>query len=175
VAQVRKMLGKADSPYIVSLMRKIETQSKATIAQWCIGYATKELLPIYEKHFENDMRCREALGAAEKHLAGEIKLPEAKKLIAAAQGAAREAENNPVAQAAARAIGQSAATIHTSTNALALAFYGSAAIAYDRVGIHETPEVYAEIAAAECANMEKALDKIAVENESNPAKIDWHC
>lgn len=37
----RKMLGAADSPYIVSLMRLIETQSKATIASWCMDYYPK--------------------------------------------------------------------------------------------------------------------------------------
>ena len=47
----RKMLGAADSPYIVSLMRLIETQSKATIAAWCIGYAEAQILPIYAKTF----------------------------------------------------------------------------------------------------------------------------
>ena len=31
-AKLRKTLGAADSPYIVRLMRLIETQSKATIA-----------------------------------------------------------------------------------------------------------------------------------------------
>jgi hypothetical protein len=175
VAKARKMLGKADSPYIVSLMRKIETQSKATIAQWCVSYAKAEILPIYEKYFEKDERCREALEAADQFLAGEMKLPEVKKPISLAQAAARDAEQYPAAQAAARAIGLSAAAIHTSTNALALAFYGSAAIAYDRVGIDEQLEVYEEIAASECARMEKALDKISVINEANPAKIDWHC
>lgn len=39
MAKVRKMLGKADSPYIVSLMRLIETQSKNTIVKWCNKYA----------------------------------------------------------------------------------------------------------------------------------------
>ena len=32
MTKLRKMLGKADSPYIVSLMRLIETQSKEAIA-----------------------------------------------------------------------------------------------------------------------------------------------
>lgn len=35
MAKLRKMLGKADSPYIVSLMSLIETQSKNTIVKWC--------------------------------------------------------------------------------------------------------------------------------------------
>jgi hypothetical protein len=50
----RKMLGAADSPYIVSLMRLIDTQSKATIANWCMDYAEEHILPIFEKHCPGD-------------------------------------------------------------------------------------------------------------------------
>lgn len=169
------MLGNADSPYIVSLMRLIETQSKVTIANWGVPYAEKHILPIFEKAFPNDIRPRAALSAARDWLSGKIKLPVAKKIILDCHAAARDVENNPAAQAAARTVGQAAATIHTPTHSLGLAFYGAAAIAYDRVGINETPEVYDKIAAEECAKMEEALRAIAVGNEPNPAKIDWNC
>lgn len=33
MAKIRKMLGKADLPYIISLMKLIETQSKNTIVK----------------------------------------------------------------------------------------------------------------------------------------------
>ena len=62
-----------------------------------------------------------------------------------------------------------------ATHSLGIAFYGAAAIAYDRVGISEAPEVYDRIAAEECAKMEADLHAIAVENEKNPAKINWRC
>lgn len=39
MAKLRKMLGAADSPYILSLMSLIETQSKTTIGDWCVDYA----------------------------------------------------------------------------------------------------------------------------------------
>lgn len=126
MAKVRKMLGKADSPYIISIMQLIETQSKNTIVKWCNEYA-------------------------------------------------REAEGNPAAQAAARAIGATTATINTVTSSLGLVFYGAAAIAYSSIGVNEKSEVYDEIAARECKNMENELRKVAVIDESNPAKIDWHC
>ena len=48
---VRKMLGSATSPYIVSLMRAIETQSVHTIASWATAYAREQLLPIFEAAF----------------------------------------------------------------------------------------------------------------------------
>lgn len=175
MAKLRKMLGAADSPYIVSLMRLIETQSKETLVNWCVDYAQQHILPIYEQAYPGDARPSEALTAARDWLAGKIKLPAAKQKILATHAAAREAEENPAAQAAARAVGQAASTIHMATHSLGIAFYGAATIAYDRVGIGETPEVYDRIAAEECAKMEAALRAVAVENEKNPAKINWRC
>jgi hypothetical protein len=89
--------------------------------------------------------------------------------------AARELDGNPAAQAAARACGQASACFHTPTHSLGLAFYGAAAIAYDRVGLDATPEVYDRIAAEECAKMEAALRAVAVADEPNPVKINWGC
>lgn len=174
--KLRKMLGKADSPYIVSLMRLIETQSKETIASWCLDYTEAHILPIFEKHCPGDRRPHMALEASRRWFRGEVKLPEVKNIILnECHAAARELNDNPVAQAAARACGQAAACFHTPTHSLGLAFYGSAAIAYDRVGLDEKPEVYDQIAAAECGKMEAALKAVAVENEPNRAKINWNC
>ena len=175
MAKLRKMLGSADSPYIVSLMRLIETQSKATITKWCVDYAEEHILHIYESVYAGDFRPRNALKASRDYIEGKMKLADAKKLLREATAAAREAVENPIAQAAARAVAQAAASINTSTNSLAVAFYGSAAIAYTRVGIAEDSEVYDQIAAEECGKMEEALCLIAVENEENPAKINWNC
>lgn len=171
----RKMLGDWKAPYIQSLMRLIETQSKVTIANWCMSYAEEHILPIYRKFFPEDERPIDALHAGRDWLDGKIKLPVAKKMILDTHAAAREAEANPAAQAAARTIGQAVATIHAPTHSLGLAFYGAAAIAYDRVGINEKPEVYEQIAAEVCSKMEAALRAVAVENEPNPAKINWNC
>jgi len=174
--KLRKMLGKADSPYIVSIMRLIETQSKETIASWCMDYAERHILPIFEKECPGDLRPRSALDAARQWFEGKVKLPEVRNIILnECHAAARALNDNPVAQAAARACGQAAACFHTPTHSLGLAFYGSAAIAYDRVGLTEKPEVYDQIAAEECAKMEAALRTVAVENEPNPAKINWNC
>lgn len=173
--KLRKMLGNSGSPYIVSLMNALEGQSKQTIARWCLDYAQKEILPIYEKAYSDDARGAMALEAANKWLTEEIKLPAVKKMILAAHTAAREAEENPSAQAAIRAVAQVASVVHVATHALGLAFYGAAAIAYDRVGLNEKPETYDKIAAEECAKMESALLAISVANESNPAKLNWHC
>lgn len=170
------MLGAADSPYIISLMRLIETQSKSTIASWCMNYCEEQILPIFEKHCPGDDRPRSAIHAARDWFEGKKKLPEVKYIILnECHAAARELNDNPTAQAAARACGQAAACFHTPTHSLGLAFYGTAAIAYDRVGTNEKPDVYDQIAAVECAKMEAALRAVAVENELNPAKINWNC
>lgn len=206
--KLRKMLGAADSPYIISL---IETRSKVTIAGWCMDYCGKHILPIFEKRCPGDGRPRMALDASRDWFKGKKKLPEVKDIILGeCHAAARDLDGNPAAQAAARACGQTSACFHTPTHSLGLAFYGTAAIAYDRVGLGETPEVYDQIAAEECAKMEAALrnrvpaksqdfvgrggvtervsfcpkgktsksvvcDDKAVENEPNPAKINWNC
>jgi len=161
--RIRKTLGKTNSPYIVSLMQLIGTQSKATIAEWCITYAEMHILPIFEKECHGDFRPRKALSAAREWLAGNVKLAEVKRIILNdCHAVARELDDNPIAQAAARACGQVASVIHVPTHSLGLAFYGSAAIAYNRFGLNETAEKYDQCAAEECAKMEMALRAIAI-------------
>jgi len=174
--KIRKMLGAADSPYILSLMHLIETQSKATIAKWCMDYCEEHILPIFEKHCPGDDRPRQAISASRDWFEGRKKLPEVRSIILnECHASARELDANPVAQAAARACGQASACFHTPTHSLGLAFYGVAAIAYDRVGLNEAPDVYDRIAAEECAKMEAALRAVSVENEPSPVKINWNC
>lgn len=175
MAALRKMLGKADSPYIITLMHLIETQSKDTLISWGTDYCERIILPIWVKNFPEDTRAQNALIAARRWQAGEIKLPEAKPAILACHEAARETSLYPAAQAAARAIGQAASTIHSATHSLGLAFYGAAAIAYDRIGTDKTADEYEKIAAEVCGDMANELRKISVPNEKNPAKINWNC
>ncbi|MDR0515783.1 MAG: hypothetical protein LBH25_01915 [Fibromonadaceae bacterium] len=176
MAKPRKMLSDINAPCIQSLMRLIETQSKETLAVWSINYAMANIFPIYAKAYPNDTRPKNALDAAKEWLAGKVKLPHVKNIILnECHAAAREAENNPTAQAAARTCGQAAATIHVPTHALGLALYGALAIAYDKLGIDANWDKLTNVAAAECAKMEKALRKISVKNEPNLAKINWKC
>jgi len=173
--KTRKMLSNWDAPYIQSLVNLIETQSKATLANWAVDYSERVLLPLWRKHFPTDLRPQIALLAAQEWLAGAIKMPQAKSAILECHAAAREAEGNPVAQAAARAIGQSASTIHSARHCIGLALYGALAVAYDMLGV-KAPWEQVELAAAEeCRRMLEALRAVAVENEPNPATIDWKC
>ncbi|WP_353744779.1 putative immunity protein, partial [Acetobacterium sp. MES1] len=95
--KTRKMLNDWDAPYIQSLRRLIETQSKETLANWAITYCEERLLPLWERDYPDDLRPQQALKAAREWLSGTIKLPQAKKEILACHGAARDAEGNPVA------------------------------------------------------------------------------
>ena len=171
---LKKMYSNINNPHVQQLMRLIETQSKQTLVCWCCDYALKAMLPIYQKHFPADKRPLEAINAAKDWLDRKIKLPEAKKFILACHEAAHEAEKNPAAQAAVRAIGQAASSIHAATHALGIAFYGAMAVAYDKVA-NETQEVYDKLAEEELANIEQSLRAVCIENEPNPVKVKWNC
>lgn len=174
--KLRKMLGDVNAPSTVALMRLIDTQNKATICKWCMDYAESHILPIFEKRCPNDGRPRHALNAARGYLDGKVKFPVVKDIILnECHAAARELDADPAAQAAARACGQGSAVVHTLSHSIGLYFYGAAAIAYDRVGLNESADVYNKIAEELCADMTAALQAIAVEDEPNPAKIKWSC
>jgi hypothetical protein len=170
------MLGDVNSPSNVELRNLIDTQSKDTIRKWCLEYAEKNILPIFEKHCPADERPRNAIKAAHDYLDGKVKFPVVKNIILnECHAAARELDSNPVAQAAARAVGQGSAVVHTLTHSLGLLFYASAAVAYDRVGIEATDDVYSKIAEEVCLDYTYALHAVAVKNEPNPAKLKWNC
>lgn len=171
----RKMLRDWYAPYIQSLMRLIETQSKLTLATWAVDYAERVILPIWIKHYPCDLRPQNAIHAAREWLSGEIKLPAAKKIILECHKAARETEENPAAQAAARTIGQCASTIHSARHCIGLALYGALAVGYDTLGCDARWEQLEQFAAIECERMLEALRAVSVEDEPNPAKINWKC
>lgn len=173
--KVRKMLSDWDAPYIQSLVKLIETQSKSTLAIWAVNYAERVILPLWSKHYPDDLRPQKALNAAREWLSGAIKLPQAKTAILECHAAAREAGANSIAQAAARTIGQSASTIHSARHCIGLALYGAIAVAYDTLGTNAPWVQLEQCAAEECRRMFDALRSIAVDNEPNPAKISWKC
>ncbi len=173
--RTRKMLSDWDAPYIQALVKRIETQSKSTLAHWAVDYAERVMLPLWSKRYPNDERPQTALNAAREWLSGAIKLPQAKAAILACHAAARESDADPVAQAAARAIGQCASTIHSARHCIGLALYGALAVAYDTLGTDAAWEQVERCAAEECGRMLDALHAVSVDDEPNPAKIDWKC
>ena len=175
MARARKMLSNWNAPYIQSLVKVIETQSKPTLAHWAVDYAEGVILPLWSKHYPDDLRPQNAPNAAREWLSGAIKLPQAKAVILECHAAAREAEGNSVAQAAARAIGQCASTIHSARHCVGPALYGALAVAYDTLGTKVPWEQLEQCAADECGRMLDALRAVSVDNEPNPAKVDWKC
>ena len=174
--KLRKTLGDVNAPSAVALRNLIDTQSKETIRKWCLAYAEVKILPIFEKHCPCDERPRNAVNAAREYLDGKVKFPAVKNVILnECHAAARELDANPTAQAAARAVGQGSAVVHTLTHSLGLFFYAAAAVAYDRVGFEATEETYAEIAEEVCLDYMDALHAVAVQDEPNPAKLKWNC
>lgn len=173
--KARKMLSDWEASYIQSLMKLIETQSKSTLVIWAVDYAERVILPLWSKYYPDDRRPQKTLNAAREWVSGAIKLQRAKTAILGCHAAAREADANPVAQAAARAIGQCASTIHSARHCIGLVFYGALAVAYERLGTNAPWGQIEQCAAEECGRMEAALRAVAVENEPNPAKIDWKC
>jgi len=117
--KLRKTLGDVNAPSVVTLRELIDTQNKDTIRKWCLDYATNKLLPIFEKHCPSDERPRNAVNAAREYLEGKVKFPVVKSIILnECHAAARELDANPTAQAAARAVGQGSAVVHTLTHSL---------------------------------------------------------
>lgn len=173
--KARKMLSDWEAPYLQPLIALVETQGKTTLANWALDYSERIILPLWNKHYPEDSRPEQALHAAREWLSGAIKLPQAKPAILACHAAAREAGENPVAQAAARTIGQSASTIHSAGHCIGLALYGALAIAYDTLGTKASWEELESCAALACGQMLDALRAVSVEDEPNPAKISWKC
>lgn len=173
--KVRKMLNDREAPYMQALLQLIETQSKTTLLRWALDYAEENILPIWHKAYPVDLAPLQAITDARRWLEGEIKLPEAKKAILLCHEAARKAEGNPAAQAAARAIGQSASTIHSARHCVGLPLYGSLAVAYDELGSTASWESLQRRAAKECVRMLEALAAVSNPEEPDPARIDWNC
>jgi hypothetical protein len=174
--KLRKTFGDVNAPSTAALMRLIETQSKTTVANWTLDYAEQKILPLFEKHCPDDKRPAHAINAAREWLDGKVKLPYVKNIILnECHAAARELDGNPIAQAAARAVGQSAGSIHAATHSLGLYCYAAAAVAYDRLGLDASVAEYETVAEEVCADYTAALRAVAVENEPNPAGCKWHC
>jgi len=171
---MRKLLSDWKAPYIQALKRQIEGQSKTTLANWAIGFAGRELLPVWTRRVvPEDPRPQQALALARDWLVGRVKLGPAKAAILACHAAASERAAYPAAQAAARAIGQCAASIHAPRHSIGLALYGALALAFDELGADVPWARLESCAAGHCARMLEALRAVSVSDDPNPANIRW--
>ncbi|MCL2137028.1 MAG: hypothetical protein FWH40_05855 [Coriobacteriia bacterium] len=172
--KLRKILGSPDAPYLDSLKELISSQSRETILKWCINYVENNMLPIFEAAYPDDSRPREALSNARLYISDEFGARQIRPLVFACHAAARDANDNPAAQAAARACAQASSSVYELGHTLGIAYYGAAAAAYAKVGYEADAQTYEDLAAEECARLQAALADIAVEDEPDPCLIEWH-
>ncbi len=170
MAKLRKMLGDINSQECRGLMAALETQSKATIADWSISYAKQKCLPV----LGGMEPFASGVSACERHLSGEIPLKEIKPVLKEMREAAAKIDE-PIAQAAARAVATACAAITTPTNGLGFLFYAAAVRAYTEAGLNVAQDVYDELAQKELGEALASLQSVLAENEPNPAKINWNC
>lgn len=168
MARLRKMLGSAQHPTVIALMRLIETQSHPTLIRWAVSSVKERCLPLCD-----DPRLAQAVAAAEAFLAG-TPLKAVKPALREATQAAREA-TDPVAQAAARAVSTACAVVQTTTNALGFTFYAAAAAAYHQAGPEASAAVHDALADEAFAGLYAALQAVSVADEPNPVQVDWGC
>ena len=167
--KLRKMLGDARHPTVLSLMRLMETQSHKTLVRWAADCVRTRYLPLTE-----DARLCAALDAAESWLKSELSLKAAQPPLREARQAAG-AETDPVRQAAARAIATACAAVQTPTSALGFVFYGAVAAAYHQAGLDASRAVYDALADAELEALLLSLQETAVADEPCPVPLDWNC
>lgn len=175
MAKLRKTLGRIDEPNVVALMHLIETQGVQTLAGWACEYAKQRYLPLLQKSQMDSSIQEQALAAVEDYLRGQLSLAKIKPQLKAASQAAAAIKDQPMEQAAARAIAVACAVAQTPTNALGFLFYGAAAAAYDQLGLAQKQDSYDQAATQELAMALQSLQERAVEHEENPVKIDWNC
>lgn len=175
MAKLRKMLGKLTDPEIVELMALIETQSRETLVNWSASYVKQHYLSVFAQHKPEDKRLETALSQLSAYMEGTIPAKTLRASLGDARKAAQQCGDDPVAQAAARAVSTACAVVFTPTNALGFTFYGAAAYAYHSEGLGESNEVYDALARQELICLLDALKSVAVANEPNPVSIDWGC
>lgn len=171
---LRKMLGSAQHPTIVRLMRLIETQSQTTLTRFAAAYVEENYLPITAELLPGETRLSAAVEAVRAHLDG-APLTSVKAAVKDARAAAQSLNGDPVAQAAARAIATACAVATTPTGALGFTFYGAAAFAYHTAGTQADRSVHDELATRELERIYAALQAVSIPDEPNPVKIDWGC
>lgn len=175
MAKLRKMLGDIKSVECINLMNLIETQSHETLSKWAINYAEENYLSIFLEEVPQDDSLKSAIAACREYLGGERALKDIKPYLKAAAEIARNIADNPIAQAAARAVSTACAVVQTPTNSLGFLFYGAAAYAYHKLGLSKTAENYDKAAKEELQKAFDELKKVSVQDEPNPAKINWNC
>ena len=172
--RLRKMLGSAEHPTVMALIRQMETQSHATLTRWAADQAEALALPVYQAAHPEDPRLAEALAAVRRFLAGKTPITGLAAPLKAAQQAVRET-TEPAAQAAARAVATACGAARTPTSALGFTFYCTAAVAYSQAGLSASPAVHDALADEVFVGLLTSLQAASVPDEPHPAHLQWGC
>lgn len=175
MAKLRKMLGYADAPATVALMRLMETQSSVTLANWVLSVVEQKILPIYQKTYPTDTVVPQLIDTAKGYMQGNVELGKVKAQIRTVKRIARDMDDTLVAQVSARAIATACTVTYLPTGALSYTFYAVAALVYDELGLQENPVVYEEQAAEKFKDLVASLQAVAVADEPNPVQVNWNC
>jgi len=97
------------------------------LATWATNCADR-VLHHFEKNYPEDTRPREAIEAGRAWVREDIKMIDARRFAIASHAAARDAEQNPESQAAARSAGHAAATAHVARHSFAASTYAVSSI-----------------------------------------------
>jgi len=97
------------------------------LATWATDCADR-VLHHFEKNYPEDTRPREAIEAGRAWVREDIKMIDARRFAIASHAAARDAEQNPESQAAARSAGHAAATAHVARHSFAASTYAVSSI-----------------------------------------------
>lgn len=168
---LRKMLGSADHPAVIRLMRLIETQSAETLRRWTAVEVRDHMLPIAG----DDAALTHAVNTALAMETGREAMCSLKDAVKAARTIAQGMTDDPVRQAAARAVATACAAAVTPTNALGFAFYSAAAYAYHTAGLNASREEYDALATVELERLCESLEAVCIRDEANPVRVDWGC
>ncbi len=172
--RLRKMLGSAEHPTVLALMRQMETQSHPTLTRWAVDQAEALALPVYQAAHPEDARPAEALAAVRRFLAGEVSAAALSAPLKAARQPAQEIAE-PAAQAAARAVATACGAARTPTSALGFTFYCAAAVVYAQAGVSASPAEHDALADEVFAGLLVALQAASVPDEPHPAHLQWGC
>ena len=172
--KLRKMLGRADMPVCLALMRLLDTQSRRTVAGWAIRITSEVCLPVYEAHSPEGPDLRADVQDCAR-CAAEGGRPAAVKPQLRALAQIARAEKDPVAQAAARAIATACAVLQTPTGALGCLFYAAAAETYHTLGTSQPAAVYDQAAEKFFERALADLQDHAVPDEPDPIRVNWNC
>ena len=174
MGKLRKMLGDIHSEECTELMALIGSQSKQRLGFWAISYAKSAYLPILQIRNSELSQFENAVALCEEYLEGKYSPAQIKSVLRELRQLAAGIQD-PISQAAARAVSTACAAIQTPSNAFGFLLYGAAATAYQRAGLEQSQNIYDRLAAEELSHALESLRHAAVPDEPNPVQINWNC